>query len=199
MTSSTASSGVFSSMWDPSRGTRPTIRRVDIAEELDYRFRPANGLQRALQALVASRGGAWVFSRILPTIDTWVQRLTRHRHTVPSLLAGLPVVDLTTTGRKSGMARTTHLIAIPYEGTLALLGTNFGQQGTPAWALNLEAEPRAELAYRGSTVPVRARLASESEQTEVLSRSEQLYIGYRRYQTRITGRRLRVFILERVR
>ena len=171
---------------------------MSVAEDLDSRFTPANRAQRALQALVASRAGAWVFARVLPTLDTWVQRLTHHRHTVPSLLAGLPVVDLTTTGRRSGLPRTTHLIAIPHGDTLALLGTNFGQQATPAWALNLEAEPRAGLSYRGATVQVVARPASAAEQGDILARSEQLYVGYRRYQTRITGRRLRVFVLERV-
>jgi deazaflavin-dependent oxidoreductase (nitroreductase family) len=169
---------------------------MGVADDLDYRFTPANAAQRALQALVATRGGAWVFSRILPTLDSRVQRLTHHRHTLPSLLAGLPVVDLTTTGRKSGLPRTAHLIAVPYDDTLALLGTNFGQQSTPAWALNLEAEPAATLSYRGTTLQVVARPANDAEQVEVLARSEKLYIGYRRYQERITGRRLRVFLLE---
>ncbi len=170
---------------------------MSVAEDLDYRFTPANAVQRGLQALVATRGGAWVFARILPTLDTWVQRLTHHRHTLPGLLVGLPVVDLTTTGRRSGLPRTTHLIAIPHEDTLALLGTNFGQQSTPAWVLNLEAEPTATLSYRGATVQVVARPASDVEQAEVLARSERLYIGYRKYQSRITGRRLRVFVMER--
>ncbi len=31
----------------------------------------------------------------------------------------------------------------------------------------------------------------------MLARSEKLYPGYRKYQPRITGRRLRVFVLER--
>ena len=62
---------------------------------------------------------------------------------------GIPVVDVTTTGRKSGQRRTTHLIAIPYTDTLALIGTNFGQPSTPAWVLNLEADPHARIAYRG--------------------------------------------------
>lgn len=169
---------------------------MGVADDLDYRFRRANPVQRTLQALVASRGGAWAFSRVLPTLDTGVQRLTRGRHTVPSLLAGLPVVDLTTTGRRTGAPRTAHLIGIPYDGTLALLGTNFGQPSTPAWVLNLEADPAARVSYRGTTLDVTARPASPAEQEAVLARSEELYVGYRRYQSRISGRRLRVFLLE---
>ncbi|WP_068111380.1 nitroreductase family deazaflavin-dependent oxidoreductase [Nocardioides dokdonensis] len=169
---------------------------MSIPADLSYRFRPANPVQRALQALVASRPGAWVFSRTLPHLDSVVQRLSGGRHTVPGLLAGLPVVQLTTTGRRSGQRRTTHLIAIPYDDTLALLGTNFGQPDTPAWALNLEAQPHATLAYRDAEVPVVARLADAQEMEQVLRRSEELYVGYRRYQSRITHRRLRVFVLE---
>ena len=181
-------------------GTREAYaRRMGLAEELHYRFKPANPAQRAIQALVASRGGAWVFSRVLPTLDTWVERLTRGRHTVPSLLGGLPVVDVTTTGRKSGLPRTAHLIGIPHLDTLALIGSNFGQPSTPTWVLNLEANPAATVSYRGVVQDVVARQATDLEQAEVLDRSEQVYIGYRKYQTRITGRRLRVFVLERPR
>jgi len=169
---------------------------MGVADDLGYRFRPPNVVQRAMQAVGASRPGAWLFSKILPPIDTVLQRLTRDRHTVPSVLAGLPVVDVTTTGRKSGLPRTAHLIAVPHEGSLALLGTNFGQASTPTWVLNLEADPRAGLRYRGRTAEVVARPVEGAEFDEILARSETLYVGYRKYQGRITGRRLRIFVLE---
>jgi deazaflavin-dependent oxidoreductase (nitroreductase family) len=170
---------------------------MGLADDLDYRFRRVGPVRRGVQAVVATRGGARVFARLLPPLDTWVQRATGQRHSAPGLLAGLPVVDLTTIGRRSGEPRTTHLIAVPHEDTLALLGTNFGQPGTPAWALNLEAHPAATLSYRGRSVPVVARVVSGNEEAAVLAQAERLYVGYRRYQARITGRRLRVFVLER--
>ena len=170
---------------------------MSLAADLDYRFRPAGRAQRAVQGVVATRAGAWVFARVLPRLDTWVQRLSHQRHSAPGLLAGLPVVDLTTTGRRSGVPRTTHLIAVPHDGTLALLGTNFGQPSTPAWVLNLEADPRATRSDRGRTLPVVARLVGGAEEAEVLAHAERLYVGYRSYQSRITGRRLRIFVLER--
>jgi deazaflavin-dependent oxidoreductase (nitroreductase family) len=169
---------------------------MSLASELRYQPRPANPVQRVVQAFGASRPGAWLFSRILPPIDTLVQRLTRRRHTLPSLLAGLPVVDLTTTGRRSGRPRTTHLIAVPYGDALAVLGTNFGQPATPTWVLNLEAHPQARLSYRHRVVDVVARPLAGDEAEELLLRAERLYAGYRIYQGRITGRRLRIFALE---
>jgi deazaflavin-dependent oxidoreductase (nitroreductase family) len=169
---------------------------MGLAEDLDYRVRPANPVQRATQGVVATRPGSWVASRILPPLDTWVQRLTHDRHSAPSLVVGLPVLDLTTTGRHSGIPRTSHLIAVPYGGTLALIGSNFAREATPGWVHNLEADPRATVSYRGTSVRVVARPATEEELTGVLSRSEEVYPGYRRYQSRITGRRLRVFLLD---
>ena len=91
-----------------------------------------------------------------------------------------------------------HLIAIPYGDAPALLGTNFGQQSTPAWALKLEAEPAATLSYRGATLKVVARLASHVGQGEALARSGKPYLGYRKYQapSPVDGRRLPVSVLE---
>ncbi len=169
---------------------------MGIAEELGYHHRPPNVAQRGVQALGASRPGAWLFSRTLRGMDRWVQRATDGRHTMPGLLAGLPVLRLTTTGRRSGVPRSSYLLAIPYGDTLTLLGTNFGQASTPAWVLNLEADPSATLTFRGRSVTVVSRLATSEEHAEVLTRAEAVYVGYRRYQERIADRRLRIFVLE---
>ena len=169
---------------------------MDLGEQLGYRFTPANRFQRLLQVVASTRGGAWVLSRVLPPADSLVQRASGSRHTLPSLLVGLPVVDLTTTGRKSGQRRTTHLIAVPHRDTLALIGTNFGQPATPAWVHNLEAEPRASVTYRGNTVEVRARLADAEETAAILAAASSYYTGWSTYDARITGRRVRVFVLE---
>ena len=128
-----------------------------------------------------------------------VGRVTRGRHSAPGLLTGLAVLDLTTTGRRSGQRRTSHLIATPYDEGLALLGTNFGQESTPAWALNLEADPRATVSYRGTTREVVARPATEAEAEEIFAQAATFYVGYRHYRARIGDRRrIRVFVLEPV-
>ena len=128
-----------------------------------------------------------------------IGRLTRGRHSAPGLLTGLAVLDVTTTGRRSGQRRTSHLIATPYDGGLALLGTNFGQESTPAWALNLEADPRATVSYRGTTREVVARPATEAEAEEIFTQASTFYVGYRHYRARIGDRRrIRVFVLEPV-
>src|SRR4051812_31230879 len=169
---------------------------MGLADDLGYRLRRPNAFQRLTQAFASTRPGAWLFSKVLRHLDDLVGRLSRGRTSAPEVLAGLPVIDVSTTGRKSGLPRRSHLIAVPVDGTLALLGTNFGQPSTPAWVLNLEADPHAPVPYRRCTVEASARPATEDEAARVLAGSAQVYGGYLKYQQRITGRRLRIFVLE---
>ena len=170
-----------------------------LAADLGYSHHSANPLHRLVRWGAGTRPGGWLFSHSLRRMDDVVGRLTEGRHSAPSLLAGLAVLDVTTTGRKSGRRRTSHLIATPYAGTLALLGTNFGQPATPAWVLNLEADPRATVTYRGASHEVTARPATPSETDEVFALAGEFYPGYLRYRERIgASRRIRAFVLEPV-
>ena len=171
----------------------------DLATDLGYSHASANPLHRVVRWGAGTRAGGWVFAHSLRHLDDLVARLTRGRHSAPSLLAGLAVLDVTTTGRKSGRPRTSHLIATPYAGTLALLGTNFGQPSTPAWVLNLEADPAARVAYRGLSREVRARAATPAESDEIFTLAARFYPGYLSYRTRVgASRRIRAFVLEPV-
>src|SRR3954466_5346252 len=114
---------------------------MGIAADLGYGIPRPNLFQRGVHAFASTRAGAWTFSKLLRHADDLVGRVSKGRTSAPELLAGLPVVDITTTGRRSGAPRRTHLIAVPYADTLALLGTNFGQPPTPPWGLNPRADP----------------------------------------------------------
>ena len=169
---------------------------MGLATDLGYRHRSPNAFQRLIQGLASTRPGAWVFAKVLRHLDDAATRLSRGRLSAPEVLAGLPVLDLTTTGRKSGSPRASHLISIPVGDDLAVIGSNFGQPSTPAWVLNLEAEPRATVVYKQRTVAVVARPASEDEARDVMERSRAIYGGYEKYVQRISGRRVRIFVLE---
>jgi deazaflavin-dependent oxidoreductase (nitroreductase family) len=169
---------------------------MGLASDLSYRFKPANLFQRMIQSFASTRPGAWLFAKLLRHVDDLFAKVTGGRVSAPGLLAGLPVIDLSTTGRKSGVRRTSHLISVPVGDTLALLGTNFGQKATPAWVFNLEADPHADVTYKDRTLPVVARPASDAEYAEVMLNSASVYGGYAKYRQRITGRTVRIFVLE---
>jgi deazaflavin-dependent oxidoreductase (nitroreductase family) len=174
-----------------------TVPDPGLAADLGYSHVSANPLHRLVRAGAGTRVGGWIFSRSLRHLDDLVGRLSKGRHSAPGLLAGLAVLDVTTTGRKSGQRRTSHLIATPYDGTLALLGTNFGQPSTPAWALNLEADPRATVTYRNVSREVIARPATPTEAEDIFAVAGRFYPGYLDYRRRIgESRRVRAFVLE---
>jgi deazaflavin-dependent oxidoreductase (nitroreductase family) len=170
---------------------------VGIAADLSYVVPRPTLVQRWVRRLASTRSGSWGLARTLPAMDRAVARLSHRRTTAAELLAGLPVVVLTTTGRRTGRPRATQLVALPVGDTVAFLGTNFGQAGTPAWALNLEADPTATVAHRDTTVDVVARPATAAERAEVLARAAEVYLGYPKYLERITGRHVRVFVADR--
>ncbi|MCU0311425.1 MAG: nitroreductase family deazaflavin-dependent oxidoreductase [Acidimicrobiales bacterium] len=172
---------------------------MGLATELGYRHRPPNAFQRLNQRLGATRPGAWTFSKALPPLDRIVHRVSKGATSLPAVLAGLPVLMVTTTGRRSGAPRLTPLISVPVGDDLALLGTNFGQSRTPAWVHNLEADPHATVEFRGRAVAATARPATDAERASVWAASASIYGGYGTYQQRVTDREIRIFVLEATR
>ncbi|MEM9519523.1 MAG: nitroreductase family deazaflavin-dependent oxidoreductase [Actinomycetota bacterium] len=168
-----------------------------VQSALAYHHSTGNPIHRGLRAIAGSKPGAWFFSKTIQPMDGAVLTATKGRTTLSELLAGLPVLNVTTTGRKSGEPRTAPLIAVPIGDDLALLGTNFGGQRTPAWVYNLEANPNAVAEYRTVEVPVVARPATDEEYEQVFAAGGSIYGGYTKYRSRADHRDIRVFILER--
>jgi deazaflavin-dependent oxidoreductase (nitroreductase family) len=170
---------------------------VGLASELGYRYPDPNRLQRLVQSFASSRFGAWLTPKTLVPLDRWTTRLTHGRVSLPLALAALPVITLVTTGRKSGLPRQQHLLAIPYQDDLALMGTNFGQPVAPAWTLNLKANPNATVSYGGVTRKVSARPATPGERTDILATAAMKFSGAAHYEQRLVGRRpVPVVVLE---
>jgi deazaflavin-dependent oxidoreductase (nitroreductase family) len=65
----------------------------------------------------------------------------------------------------------------------------------PAWWLNLQAQPDAEVSIGMKAHPIHARPASEAETTALWPRFVDMYAGYDHYRS-ITSRTLPVVILE---
>lgn len=169
---------------------------MGVQDQLWLTIAPANAAQRAMQRLASSRAGAWVFQRTLYPCDKLLFRWSKGRLTVPGLVAGLPVIMLTTTGARSGEPRKMPLLAIPIDGELVVIGSNYGQERTPGWVYNLEADPTATVAYGSASVPVRARLASPEQTDQAFVEAAQVYPGYAKYRQRASHRTIKAFILE---
>jgi deazaflavin-dependent oxidoreductase (nitroreductase family) len=109
-------------------------------------------------------------------------------------VAGMPVLFLTTTGRRSGKQRTTPLTYFRDGAELAVIASNGGEDRPPAWSLNLLAHPQASVELDGRAVQVHARVASDEERARLWPTITARYGGYARYEQR-TARRIPVIFL----
>ncbi len=169
---------------------------MGLISELHYEVKDANALQRVTQKVAASGPGAWVFQRTLYPIDKGLYRLTKGRLTVPGLMAGLPVIMLSTTGAKTGKDRTMPLLGIPVGDDIAVIGSNYGQRSTPGWVYNLRAKPEATVAHGSESVEVTARSATEAETERAFEAGAAFYGGFPKYRERASHREIEVFVLE---
>lgn len=109
---------------------------------------------------------------------------------------GMPVLELHTTGRKSGQERSVMLTSPIQDGdTWTLVASKGGNDAHPAWYLNLEAQPEVEATIKGKRRPMTARILSSEEKAEVWPRITASYKGYAGYQSK-TDRDIPVVVLE---
>jgi F420H(2)-dependent quinone reductase len=80
---------------------------------------------------------------------------------------GIPALLLTTTGRKSGLARTNGLTYCRDRGDYIVVASNGGSDRPPAWLLNLQADPRVTLRVGRSVFGATARVATDEEQAQL--------------------------------
>ncbi|MHC0433636.1 nitroreductase family deazaflavin-dependent oxidoreductase [Streptomyces sp. O3] len=151
---------------------------------------------RVVRWVSSTRVFAKVAPHCVPAMDRLVHRLTRGR-VLPSARM-LPGVVLTARGARSGLPRRTPLACVPEEasGTWVLVGSNFGRPGHPAWTANLLAHPEAEVSWRGTDIPVRARLLTGDERAAAWAAVLEFWPPYATYQARVS-REIRLFRLER--
>jgi deazaflavin-dependent oxidoreductase (nitroreductase family) len=98
---------------------------------------------------------------------------------------GMPVVELTTVGRKSGRPRSVMLTAPIIDGDrVVLVASKNGDDRDPDWYRNLLAQPEAELTIGGQRRAVRARPASPDEKADLWPRVVAAHQGYAAYQRR---------------
>jgi F420H(2)-dependent quinone reductase len=89
----------------------------------------------------------------------------------PASKRGWGALHLTTVGRKSGRERCVILGYLQDGEDLVTLAMNGGEEGDPAWWLNLQAHPDAVVRLSGGRPrPVRARAAAGAERDRLWAR-----------------------------
>jgi deazaflavin-dependent oxidoreductase (nitroreductase family) len=111
--------------------------------------------------------------------------------------SNMPVLELTTTGRKSGRPRSVMLTSPVQEGTtLIVVASRGGDDKSPAWLLNLQDNPVVGVALQGGPMrTMRARVANAQERSRLWPLVIADHQNYADYQTRTT-REIALILLE---
>jgi deazaflavin-dependent oxidoreductase (nitroreductase family) len=114
---------------------------------------------------------------------------------VGSVGLGRKVLLLTTTGRKSGLRRTTPLVYMPHGNQLIVYPSNGGKEAPPAWWLNLQANPVAAIQIGRQVRQVEARSATDAEYATVWPKASAYNPHWRQYAESV-ARKIPLVILE---
>ncbi|HXR55098.1 MAG TPA: nitroreductase family deazaflavin-dependent oxidoreductase [Acidimicrobiales bacterium] len=114
-------------------------------------------------------------------------------------IMGMPALELTTTGRRSGQPRTTMLTSPTQEGdTIVIVASRGGDDQHPGWFFNLREHPEVTVAFAGKPKQsMLARVATPEERALLWPRVTAAYSGYAGYQKR-TDREIPLVLLEPV-
>ena len=109
---------------------------------------------------------------------------------------GMPVIELTTTGAKSGEPRTVMLTSPVQEGsTLVIVASRGGDANHPAWFVNLRKTPDVNVVVGGKpSQPMRAHIATAEERARLWPIVTSKYKNYAGYQTK-TDREIPLVLL----
>ena len=112
---------------------------------------------------------------------------------------GMPMLELTTTGRRSGQKRTTMLSSPLQLGengeSIVLVASKGGDDVDPDWFLNLRDDPNVAVTMKGEMRAMTARIADAGERADLWARLTEAHSNYAGYQ-RKTEREIPVVVLD---
>ena len=100
----------------------------------------------------------------------------------------MPVLKLTTTGRRSGQPRTVMLTSPLQEGgSWIIVASKGGDDDHPDWFLNLKENPSVMIETSpGDVISATARIATRAERERMWPQITSVYSNYAGYQKRTT-------------
>jgi F420H(2)-dependent quinone reductase len=131
--------------------------------------------------------------KVVSGVHSVLYRASRGR--IAGRIGKLDVLLLTTTGRKTGKARTVPLLYTGIGGAYAVVASKGGADLDPAWCVNLRANPAALVDLGGKRIQVEARETEGEERERLWRQMADGYQGYDNYKQK-TSRQIPVFVLE---
>jgi deazaflavin-dependent oxidoreductase (nitroreductase family) len=157
--------------------------------------RKPNTFQKLLHRFLMLRPVSAFLSVALHRVDMLMLKFTKGKHTVAELV-GLPIIQVTTIGARTGEPRTMPLVSLIDGEKLALIGSNFGQKNNPGWYYNLKAHPQCAVKVNDRSRKYTARETQGEEMEKYWQLAVSYYKGYELYKLRAAHRQIPVMVLE---
>ena len=109
----------------------------------------------------------------------------------------VPVLLLTTTGRKTGKKRTLPLIYILDGSAYVITASAGGADKNPGWFFNIRSNPQATIQVKDKHIKVMAEIAGQEKKSELWARLVEVAPNFAGYQKR-TSRDIPMVILHPV-
>jgi len=120
--------------------------------------------------------------RLIGRLHAWLWKLTGGG--LGDLFGRAPFMMLITRGRKTGRERTTPVLYLQYGADLIVVGSFGGNDVHPAWYLNLEQRPEAEVIINGERRRLLAHKVSLEEKEIIWPQLITMYPNFAVYQQR---------------
>jgi deazaflavin-dependent oxidoreductase (nitroreductase family) len=180
------------------------MRKKIRVEEMGTRF-PAFRLRGGDMSDATHRPEAldhpWVpkMLRLYSMANVWLYQRTEGRlgstwRVGAAFPHGVPVLLLTTKGRKTGAPRTAPLLYLRDGERLIIVGSQGGLPNHPQWFLNLIQHPQVEVQVGAEVRTMHGRVATPEEREQLWPRLVALYADFAKYQS-WTERTIPVVIL----
>ena len=156
--------------------------------------RPRNPMS-ILARWLGTREWLMRLSTVIIWIESRLRRLTNNRASLVGI-AGLPSLQITVPGRKSGVPRTTALLCVPLGESFIVTGSNWGRPKHPVWSANLAAVDHVQTRMGARSQQMSVRLLAGTERERLWQAIVYYWPGYGMEHRIAGGREFRMFLLE---
>lgn len=147
-------------------------------------IKKANIIQKLMVKFLKTRVGTAIIAPIVSTLDRFIFKITKKKHTFASVMTGLPLIFLHCTGAKTGKNYQIPLIGIPIDDSIIIIASNWGKSNYPGWYHNIMMKPEVEVSYGNKTWQYIAT-ETEGEDREIYwLLANEIYPGYEGYARR---------------
>ncbi|HET9223753.1 MAG TPA: nitroreductase family deazaflavin-dependent oxidoreductase [Roseiflexaceae bacterium] len=134
-----------------------------------------------------------IFLKAVLSIYIFLYRLTNGA--IGGRMAGLQVLLLTTTGRKTGQSRTSPLGYFKADNNFVVIASNGGSDRNPAWFYNLKNNPQVTIQIGKTHLAAKAEVADAGKRAELWADLVKMAPAYEHYEAR-TKREIPIVVLQ---